>query len=318
MSEFDLIARYFSRPTQRADVALGVGDDAAVLDMSDDRELVAAVDTIVEGVHFPVDCAPEDIGYRALAVNLSDIAAMGAEPRWMTLALTLPRADESWIARFAAGLYELADKHGVALVGGDTCKGPLVISVQILGSVERAHWLARNRAVVGDGVYVSGVPGEAAAGLALFQSRAARDANAEHLIQRFLRPEPRIALGRGLRGIASAAMDVSDGVVADLGKLCAASRCGARIDADSLPKSSAMEALFASDQCRDFALSGGDDYELLFTVPAAKEGELASHSGSILCTRIGEIVAGGGVECFSQGRKLTLARTGFDHFGDGV
>jgi thiamine-monophosphate kinase len=312
MNEFELIKRYFSRASGRADVVVGVGDDAAVLDVPPGLQLVAAVDTIIEGIHFPAGTSAVDIGYRALAVNLSDIAAMGAEPRWITLSLTTPRADASWLEGFAAGLYELAARHDVALVGGDTCKGPLVISVQVLGTIEYGRALLRAGARPGDAIYVSGVPGEAAAGLALLQSNAERDSASEHLVRRFLRPEPRLNLGRSLRGVASAAMDISDGLVTDLTKLCAASHCGARLDLERLPLSTPMHARFTEAQVRHFTLAGGDDYELLFTVPREHEPQLSAFD--VPCTRVGEIVAGDGVGGFLHGEKIALPSAGFDHF----
>src|SRR5690606_35852155 len=184
-------------------------------------------DTLVEGVHFLPGAAAADIGYRALAVNLSDIAAMGGEAAWMTLSLSLPVSDAAWLDGFASGLFELADQHDVALVGGDTVRGPLVITVQIAGWVDGDNWLRRDGAQPGDLVYVSGMPGEAAAGLELLKH--SRGGDSQHLVQRFLRPTPRLALGNALRGVAHAAMDVSDGLLTDLRKLCAASGCGARL-----------------------------------------------------------------------------------------
>src|SRR6185503_12931323 len=224
LGEFDIIARYFANHDHRADVLLGVGDDAAVLDVDGDgRRLVVAIDTIVEGVHFPRSIDASAIGYRALAVNLSDIAAMGAEPAWMTLSLSLPEASEPWIASFAAGLLQLAEQYDVALVGGDTVRGPLVVTVQLAGWVEPDRWLTRSGARPGDVLMLSGIPREAAAGLQAIQQRLPTGSAVDLLQRRFLRPQPRISLGRQLRTIAHAAMDVSDGLLTDLQKLCAAS-----------------------------------------------------------------------------------------------
>jgi len=315
LGEFDIIARYFAKQVSRSDVLLGIGDDAAVLEVRADRKLVVAMDTIVAGVHFPAGIDAEDIGYRAVAVNLSDLAAMGATPAWMTLSLSLPEANETWLAGFAKGLFELAAKHEVALVGGDTLKGPLVITVQIAGWVEPDRWLTRAGAQPGDLVFISGVPGEAAAGLAVIQQHLPLDDSARHLTHRFLRPEPRISLGRHLRTVASAAMDVSDGLLTDLGKLCAASGCGAQIDIDALPQSPAMQQLFASDNCVDYALAGGDDYEILFTVPPQRLAEVTSLPAPLpICTQIGVITAGSGVECRRGNRPFTVKRRGYDHF----
>jgi thiamine-monophosphate kinase len=313
LGEFDIIARYFSRHDKRADVLLGVGDDAAVLDVRADRKQVVAMDTIVEGVHFPEATAAADIGYRALAVNLSDLAAMGAEPAWMTLSLSLPRADEQWLAGFAAGLFELADRHDVALVGGDTVRGPLVITVQIGGWVESGRWLTRSGAQPGDLLFISGYPGEAAAGLAVVQTRIPPSQAADQLRQRFLRPEPRLALGRYLRTIATAAMDVSDGVLTDLEKLCAASHCGAQLNVDSLPLSESIRALFDADTCVDYALAGGDDYELLFTIPQERARELMQWNQPAL-TQIGVVTAGQGVRCMRDGKPFEPNQRGYDHF----
>jgi thiamine-monophosphate kinase len=314
LGEFEIIARYFTAHDRRADVLLGVGDDAAVLDVRGDRKLVVATDTIVEGVHFPPQTAPADIGYRALAVNLSDLAAMGAEPAWMTLSLSLPDATESWIADLASGLFELADRHHVVLVGGDTVRGPLVITVQLAGWVEPDRWLTRSGAKPGDVLMISGVPGEAAAGLQVIQQQLPAGAAATHLQRRFLRPEPRVALGRRLRTIASAAMDVSDGLLADLAKLCAASNCGARLDVDRLPASAAMRELFPQDACLDYALAGGDDYELIFAVPPEQAAVLTTTAGETSLTRIGVMTAGQSVQCTRGGAPFTPRRTGYDHF----
>ncbi|HEY4367270.1 MAG TPA: thiamine-phosphate kinase [Steroidobacteraceae bacterium] len=315
LGEFDIIARYFAQQAARSDVLLGIGDDAAVLEVRADRKQVVAMDTIVEGVHFPVGTDAADIGYRAVAVNLSDLAAMGAEPSWMTLSLSLPQAQEAWLAGFAEGLFELAARHGVALVGGDTVKGPLVVTVQVAGWVETDRWLTRSGARAGDLVFVSGVPGEAAAGLAVIQQRLPLDASARHLTHRFLRPQPRLALGRELRSIASAAMDISDGLLTDLGKLCSVSGCGARIDVDALPRSASMQQLFTADNCVDYALAGGDDYEIMFTVPADRLDEISSLPASLPpCTQIGVIIAGSSVECRRGNRPFTVQRRGYDHF----
>ncbi|MBC7984165.1 MAG: thiamine-phosphate kinase [Candidatus Obscuribacterales bacterium] len=315
MGEFDLIAKYFTRESKRSDVLLGVGDDAAVLQVPPTRRLVAAVDTIVEGVHFPVDTVAADIGYRALAVNLSDLAAMGAEPAWMTLSLSIPHADTAWLEQFALGLYHLADQHGVALVGGDTVRGPLSVTVQILGFVEADRWLTRRGAEPGDVVFVSGVPGEAAAGLAVLQRAIPPSSEAAHLIDRFLRPQPRLQLGRDLRKLASAAIDISDGLLADLSHICNASRCGAHIDMEAIPASASMRAIFSSAECEQMSLSGGDDYELLFT--ANNESILvveAAIAAGVRCTPIGRIVEGDQVDCYRAGQKVAVERRGYNHF----
>lgn len=318
LGEFDIIARYFARKTSRSDVVLGIGDDAAVLDVHAGRKLVVAMDTIVEAVHFPVDTDAADIGYRALAVNLSDLAAMGAEPAWMTLSLSLPRANEQWLGGFASGLFDLAQQYDVALVGGDTVRGPLVITVQIAGWIEADAWLTRCGARPGDLLFVSGIPGEAAAGLAVVQRRIVGGESAAFLKHRFLRPRPRIELGRHLRTLATAAMDVSDGLLADLKKICAASNCGAQLNVDAIPESAAMRDLFAPDDCLQYALAGGDDYELLFTLaPERAAALLATLPLQQRVTQIGRITADGAVQCLREGQPFRIKRGGYDHFAAG-
>ncbi len=315
LGEFDIIAKYFASRGARSDVPLGVGDDAAVLNVRADRKLVLAMDTIVEGVHFLENAASEDIGYRALAVNLSDLAAMGAEPSWMSLSLSLSDADERWLDGFAKGLFELADAQGVALIGGDTVRGPLVITVQVGGWVESDRFLTRSGARPGDGVFISGVPGEAAAGLSLLRAGSQQEGAAARLRRRFLRPKPRLDLGRALRTVASAAMDVSDGLLTDLEKLCSASGCGARLELDALPRSDAMRALFDENECLRYALAGGDDYELLFSVaPANVEAVRARSIAGTPVTRIGVMTAESGVRCVLGGNEYSPAHTGYDHF----
>lgn len=318
LGEFEVIERYFTRSHRRKDVLLGVGDDAAVMKLPAGARLVAAVDTINEGIHFLPEAAAADVGYRALAVNLSDVAAMGAEPRWFTLSLSLPAVEPRWLEGFSAGLFELAEEHHLELVGGDTVKGPLSISLQLLGSVEADKWLTRSGGQVGDTVFVSGVPGEAAAGLHLLQDRDPRLATvaAKHLLQRFLRPEPRVALGRAARSIANAAMDVSDGLLTDLSKLCKASACGARLDLECLPRSPAMQSLFDADRCERWALGGGDDYELLLTVPHERLLEFeACFAATTSCVPIGRLIPGAGVQCYRGGEVVAIEAAGFDHFG---
>jgi thiamine-monophosphate kinase len=316
LGEFDIIARYFSRPASRDDVLLGVGDDAALLAPPPGQALVAATDTLVEGRHFLPGTPPSALGHQALAVNLSDLAAMGAEPAWCLLSLSLPRADPAWLESFAAGLYVLAEQHDVALVGGDTVAGPLVITVEVLGFVPPDQALRRSGARVGDAVFVSGTPGLAAAGLELLRSGAAGFESADPRVRRFLRAEPRLALGRALRGIATAAMDVSDGLLGDLGKLAASSSVGAMIELENLP----LDALLAQGTDRESALHcvlhGGDDYELLFTAPADAVGRLAgiAEAGGCPLHRIGSVVAGAGVTCLREGRPVAIAGQGYDHF----
>ncbi|MFK2929647.1 thiamine-phosphate kinase [Dyella agri] len=320
--EFRLIDRIRERTAQgREDVRLGIGDDAALLAVPPGMELAAAVDTLVEGVHFPVGTAPADIGWKALAVNLSDLAAMGATPAWALLALTLPdtlapAAREAFVDGFADGFAALAGSQRLALVGGDTTRGPLAVSVTVHGFVPAGQALLRAGARVGDAVLVTGTLGDAAAGLALWQ-RAESDARAASLVARLNRPTPRLAAGLALRGHANACIDVSDGLLADLGHICAASGVGAEIEAALLPRSSALLGLFDDAAARDLALSGGDDYELCFTVPAARATEVQADLARLGCgaTRIGRIVAGEGVRVRdADGGWLEPSRRGWDHF----
>ena len=314
LGEFDLIERFFRRASERDDVLLGVGDDAALLDVPPGQVLVAAIDTLVEGRHFLAGAPPESVGHQALAVNLSDLAAMGADPAWALLSLSMPDADAGWLGRFASGLFALAGQHGVALVGGDTVRGPRVVTITVLGFVPPVAALRRDGAHPGDVLYVSGWPGEAAAGLAALQSGATADSS-EPLVRRYLFAEPRVALGRALRGRATAAMDVSDGLLGDLGKLCAASGVGARLDLDRLPVSSELARRHSSAACEQHVLCGGDDYELLFTLPPGDSEQVASDlAQSFVLHRIGVIEAGAGVRCMRGETQVTVTGSGYDHF----
>ncbi|VAW78114.1 Thiamine-monophosphate kinase, partial [hydrothermal vent metagenome] len=272
-SEFDIIERYFQRSQpMRDDVLLGIGDDAALLRVPAGKQLVVAVDTLVAGRHFPKQTSAADIGHKALAVNLSDLAAMGATPAWATLALTLPTADTAWLQAFSSGFFQLADEYAITLIGGDTTRGPLSITVQVHGFVEPGRALQRSTARPGDAVYVSGTLGEAACAL---QKILADEMPEAALLQRLNRPQPRVALGQSLAGLASAAIDISDGLLADLGRLLTASSCGATLWPDRLPCSSALQHLPAG-QARDCQFNGGDDYELCFTLPEDKRKALAA------------------------------------------
>lgn len=313
--EFELIERYLSRlGAQRDDVLLGVGDDAALLRPPPGLDLVLAADTIVEGVHFPAGLPSEDVGHRVLAVNLSDMAAMGAEPAWGLLTLTLPRADSGWLRGFASGLHELARRHGTAIVGGDTTAGALTATIAIAGFVPAGQALRRSGARPGDGVWISGTPGDAAAGLAALSGRLDAPAGVvDPLVRRFARPEPRVALGLVLRGVATACIDISDGLVGDLGKLCAASRVGAELDTTLLPRSPALRGAADPGMARRFALAGGDDYELLFTLPAGADAEALGRSGGVDLACVGRIVAGAGLAIDGAPADSEFVH-GFDHF----
>ncbi|RPE79538.1 thiamine-phosphate kinase [Vulcaniibacterium tengchongense] len=315
MAEFDLIERIRRRAASRDDVLLGIGDDAALLRVPPERHLVVATDTLNAGVHFPGDSAPADIGWKALAVNLSDLAAMGAEPAWCTLSLSLPQADPAWLDGFLDGFLALAERHRVALVGGDTTRGPLSACVTVHGLAEAGRALRRDRARAGDDVWVSGTLGDAAAALAQWRQGGAAD---PVLRARLDRPTPRLALGRALAGLAHAAIDVSDGLLADLGHVCRASGVGAELDLDALPASPALRGAFAGDALRGLQASGGDDYELCFTAPSAAIDAVqrAAEASGTPVSWIGRIVAGSGVAVFdAEGARWTPPRAGYEHFG---
>ena len=318
IGEFALIERYFRGcGAARADVTLGIGDDAALLRLPGGCELVAATDTLVAGVHFPPDSPPESIGHRALAVNLSDLAAMGARPAWALLALTLPEAEDAWLEGFATGLGELARTHEVALVGGDTTRGPLCISVQLLGYVPAGEALSRSGARAGDVLFVSGTCGDAAAGLALEQRRLNAPAEARSwLRERFLFPTPRVALGEQLRGFASACIDVSDGLLGDAGKLAGASHVGAELTWNELPVSEPLAALLGERRARELALTGGDDYELCFAVPPANIARLLMQLPTQQWgyTRIGALRAAPGAVVVRDGTVMEFSHSGYQHF----
>ena len=326
MREFDIVELIRKRTAlAREDVRLGIGDDASLLEVPAGQQLVACSDTLVAGVHFPQATAPRDIGWKALAVNLSDLAAMGATPAWAMLALTLPQADGRFVEAFADGFAELARRHSVSLVGGDTTQGPMSVTVSAFGFVPEGRALLRSGARVGDAVFVTGTPGDAAAALRCLDrgdKRAdellAAPANTrEELLARLNRPEPRIAGGLALRDVASACIDVSDGLLADLGHVCAASGVGAIVEADALPSSSAMLALFDARERRAFALAGGDDYELCFTASVARADRIAADFARLGygAARIGRIVAEPGVRVRdADGAWLESGRQGWDHF----
>ncbi len=359
LGEFELIERFFARAAgRRADVIVGIGDDAAVLRVPEGAELVAATDTLIAGVHFPVDTAPDAIGHKALAVNLSDLAAMGAEPAWAMLALTLPEADEAWLGEFARGFLALAGCHRMALVGGDTTRGPLSVTVQVLGWVPRGSalrragerprehppipkkpgdtapppegpWGERGEGCGGgrgggvlccagahpcDHLYVTGTLGDAA--LALEGLRGARRvprAALAALRRRLDRPEPRIEAGLALRGVASAAIDVSDGLLADAGHLARAGGVGITVWPQALPRSADYRTASGGEEDWEAALSGGDDYELCFSVPPGREEALRALGCPV--TRIGVVEAGSGVHCLRRdGSPLHPTQAGYTHF----
>ena len=317
MDEFELIRRFFSaQPVQREDVLLGIGDDAALLHVPAAQELVVSTDTLVAGMHFPVDLSAEAVGHRALAVNLSDLAAMGAAPAWALLALTLPEVDEKWLEGFAWGFFQLARRFNVALVGGNLARGALNITLSVHGFVPTGEALTRSGAHAGDHVFVTGCLGDAAAGLE--RLRAGVDAaDADSGVRRFCFPEPRITAGLALRGIASAAIDVSDGFAADLGHILQASGVGARIAVASLPLSPALLRHVPREEAERLALSGGDDYELCFTVPPERMQRFESRKGMLDCpvTRLGEIIPEKTLRCMrTDTTEWPLNAAGYKHF----
>lgn len=318
--EFDLIARYFNRVrTARRDVELGIGDDCALLTVADKQLLAISTDTLVAGVHFLPSIDPADLAYKALAVNLSDLAAMGADPAWVSLALTLPKVDADWLAAYSDSLFEQLDYYDMQLIGGDTTCGPLSMTLTIQGLVPAGRALRRDGARIGDWIYVTGTLGDSAAGLAILlnQLNVADDDARQALLQRHLRPQPRILHGQALRDLASAAIDLSDGLVSDLRHILKASACGARVNLDALPYSDALAAQAEPEQALLWALSGGEDYELCFTVPELNRGALELALGHLGAryTCIGQIgPASEGLRFFRHDQPVELDLKGYDHF----
>jgi thiamine-monophosphate kinase len=316
MNEFELIRQYFQRPARNA--LLGVGDDAALLLPTPGKALAVSSDMLVCDRHFFADTDPYWLGHKALAVNLSDMAAMGARPRWFLLSLALPAVDKNWLQRFSDGLFSLADAHDVSLVGGDTTRGPLNLSLQIMGEVAPEQALRRDQAVPGDDIWISGQVGEAALALRYLQQQVTLPA--EHIESALLRlqaPQPRVSLGLALTQYSRCAIDISDGLVADLGHICAASACAAEIQLTALPRSALMHSI-GRDLATQLMLAGGDDYELCFTAAPAHTDAIIqlSQQLGLALTRIGRIVAGSGVRVLqADGQPLPQVFKGFDHFG---
>ena len=323
MGEFDLIARYFTRPVRRA--ALGVGDDCALLAPAPGMQLAVSSDMLVEGRHFFADVSPERLGHKALAVNLSDLAACGARPLAFTLALALPRVDAPWLEAFSRGLLALADGHGCELVGGDTTQGPLNICITVFGEVPAGQALLRSGARPGDDIYVSGTLGDARLALEALQGHITLPADVLAAARlRLEQPTPRVALGQALRGVASSALDVSDGLLGDLGHILRASGVGACIDISKTIKLIASSAYpisaggqFDPEMLHQCTLAGGDDYELAFTAPAGRRAEVAAaaQASSTPVTRIGMVQAAPGLRLVdAEGRALAQRYASFDHF----
>ena len=340
--EFDIIHRYFDRPVASGQgVSLGIGDDCAILDIPDGHQLVVTTDSLVSGVHFFEDVDPYLLGYKSLAVNLSDIAAMGAEAKWVSLAITLPTIDEYWISEFCRGFFALADKYKVQLIGGDTTKGPLSITVSAKGLVKKGKALTRKGALPGDAIYVSGALGDGGLGLAIKLLCESTDKvkNKQAFIDALELTEPRLTLAKQLANYASTCIDISDGLSQDLIHILKKSQCNAQIDLENLPLSSAMEEEILQGnvsqlQAWQYAVSGGDDYELLFTVPARRLFAFQQLLDNLLtnteltCSRIGQIIALPTQEGASQfdssmnsaisfthlQQPVDLQKNGWDHF----
>jgi len=317
LSEFDLIDRFFKNALRDGpEVRCGIGDDAAVVTTPPGMDLVLTMDTLVAGIHFPATTSPEDIGYKALAVNLSDLAAMGAEPRWITMSLTLPQDPASWLEGFMAGFSILAEQYSLSLIGGDLAHGPLSITIQLHGVLPAGTAIYRSGARPGDRIYVSGTLGDAGLALGALDKRWSIDSKyQEEIFNRLNRPTPRIELGLALRGLATSAIDISDGLQADLDHILTASNTGAILNPDQLPLSDALRQLPA-DQALEIALTSGDDYELCFTLPAAvQEIEVKRLSAITPLHCIGAVFREAGMQWQrSDGSIFTPSGTGFRHF----
>lgn len=319
-TEFNLIKKYFTRPTPKAD--LGVGDDAALVRVSEGNQLAISSDMSVADTHFFADAAPYDIGWKSLAVNVSDMAAMGANPTWATLSIALPAIDEAWLGEFSRGFFACAEAFNVDLIGGDTTRGPLNISVTIMGEVPTGKALTRSGAQVGDDIWVSGTLGDAALALAILQKRYKLDANwqdkeLEKRLSSLNRPQPRVSLGLALRGIATSCIDISDGLLADLGHILSASNLGAEIHLEKLPMSLYHLNHLSEPEIQTCVLAGGDDYELCFTAPASKRKEIEAIGiqHHILLTCIAGTLMDTDLQAAHKDTALNLSSKGFDHFG---
>ncbi|HQT32186.1 MAG TPA: thiamine-phosphate kinase [Thiobacillus sp.] len=314
--EFSLIAKHFTRATPGA--VLGVGDDCALLAPTPGMQLAVSSDMLLEGRHFSPQDSPAGIGHKSLAVNLSDLAAMGATPRWATLAIALPEENDAWLTAFARGFFRLADLHGIELVGGDTTRGALTLSITVMGEVPPGQALRRDGAQAGDDIWVSGVLGSAALALAYRQGRLFMEqVDAARVLPALYLPTPRVALGIALRGIAHSAIDISDGLLADLGHILERSGVGARLEFGALPTLPVVQSYLHEAVARNCVLAGGDDYELCFTAPAGQRDAIqaAAASTNVMVSRIGQITAESGLSVIgTDGQPLTYDKTGYDHF----
>lgn len=312
MNEFDIIKKFFApHAAPRKDVIAGIGDDCAIVNPDPNQQIAITTDTLVAGVHFFENADAYDIGFKSLAVNLSDLAAMGATPAWVTMALTLPTADENWLNHFAQGFFALANRYQVQLIGGDLTRGPLSITIQAMGLVPNNQFLRRSGAKVDDLIYVTHTLGDAALALHVLQNKLTLSPlHQKEILQRLNRPEPRITIGKSLRNISNAAIDISDGLAADLTHILTASQVGAVINVDHIPLSDTLHTSMPHAQAIALALNGGDDYELCFTVPNDQQASVPSE-----CTCIGKIVATPGLTLqFDDGTKYALPVDGYQHF----
>ncbi|AZQ85479.1 thiamine-phosphate kinase [Colwellia sp. Arc7-635] len=321
MKEFELIKRFFSEQAiKRKDVVLGIGDDCAIVTPSERQNIAITTDTLVAGVHFPHETSARAIGHKSIAVNLSDLAAMGAEPSWISLAITMPEIDEDWVKEFCAGVFELCEYYNVQLIGGDTTQGPLSITVTAQGLIPINKHLTRSGAKAGDWVYVTGEIGDAALALKYIFKEVDVAAEYRESVQRSLDfPTPRILAGQALRGYASAAIDLSDGIISDLGHICSASKVGANIVLDDLPISNALRDSVDVEDAFEMALVGGDDYELLFTVSednkVGMETALANTGNTITC--IGQINRSEKITTTLNSKPVAINAKSFEHFSAG-
>jgi thiamine-monophosphate kinase len=315
MNEFEIIRRFFTRAPGRPEgLSVGIGDDAAVVRIPTGQELVLAMDSLIQGVHFPHDTPPADIGWKALAVNLSDLAAMGAEPRWATLSLTLPEADETWLKEFSDGLFELAGRYRVDLIGGDLCRGPLSVTIQVHGLVPAGQAITRTGAKPGDRVFVTGTLGDA--GYALSEAAATGSCH-DYFFRRLNRPDPRVEVGMAIRGVVNSAIDISDGLVSDIRHILDASGLGAELQADKLPLSEPLITAIGRQQAISFALSAGDDYELCVTVAESNVDrlELVCHTLDIPVSHIGVVTSSPGLNITGIDMQASGMRNdGYRHF----
>lgn len=314
MSEFDLIRKHFTRPTKHSN--LGIGDDAALIAVSAGMELAVSTDMLVAGTHFFADADPCKLGWKSLAVNLSDMAAMGAKPKWATLAISLPENNTTWLGLFSQGFFSCAEAFEVDLIGGDTTRGPLNICVQIMGEVPMGQAIKRSGAQVDDDIWVSGKLGCAALALAHLQRKEQIVNSLSHHLQALHSPQPRVALGIALRGLANSCLDISDGLISDLGHITTASNVGAEIYLETIPTSTYIKKHLKTSAFQHYVLAGGDDYELCFTAPQRRSADILAiaKNVNVPVVKIGRITADKGVTVLDAGNPIQLGQTGYNHF----